>query len=765
MLVDARGRTGHDAGVDTQAGPSLRASGRDVRDGLIGLVATGVALLVAAWVLDGLSFAHWWTAFAVAAAMGVVDALVRPVLRALAGRAGAVTALVLGVLVQVAVVELALLAVPSASVASLGDAVATLVIVAVVSAVTRWLLGITDSSYIVADLIRRGERRRRRTPAAGPARGSAPVGVVVVQVDGLPFPLLQHGVVSGVLPTLARWVRTGSHDAVRWWARVPSTTPASQAALLHGTNDGIPAFRWYEKDTGRLMVANRPADAADLEVRLSDGRGLLADGGVSVSNIFSGDAPTAFMTMSRITGRDGLGPGRGYVRFFASPFVFPRALVRTLGEMVKELHQSRRQRLRGIEPRVRRHGAYVALRGLTNVLLRDLNVALVAEHMIAGAPVVFVDLVDYDEIAHHAGVARPESLAALAGVDEVLGTLERVAAAAPREYRFVVLSDHGQSQGPTFRQLTGRGLEAAVREHTDASRTGTLADTGDVEVWGPLNAMLAEVLSAVRPARRSDGRRGPGGTGVVVGPERGRRAATTAGPSDGERPELVVVGSGNLGLAWFPGLPGRVPIEELGRRFPALIPGLLAEPGVAFVVVDSARGPLVVGPDGVRVLLDDVVEGRDPLAAFGPRAAADLARVAVMDSCPDLYVHSTVDPRTDEVHAFEELVGCHGGLGGWQNDAVLVHPADWPLEADLLDRTVEGEALLYGADAVHRQLVRWLERCGARRLPTPATTAGGERPGTVPGPPGAGEVAARIDRTMGITGEARDRTGAEEAGC
>jgi uncharacterized membrane protein YvlD (DUF360 family) len=701
--------------VTTRAGPSLRTTGRDVRDGLIGLVSTGAALLVAAGVLPGLSLSPWWTAFAVAAVMAVADALARPVLRAVAGRTGAVAALVLGVVVQVAVVELALLVAPSVVTTSIGDAVATLLIVALVAVVVRWLLGVNDRSYLVADLIRRGERRRRRTPTGGPDHGPPPTGVVVVQVDGLPFPLLRHGIVSGVLPTLARWVRSGSHDAALWWARVPSTTPASQAALLHGTNDGIPAFRWYEKDTGRLLVANRPGDAADIEARLSDGRGLLADGGVSVSNIFTGDAPTSFMTMSRVTGRGGIGPGGGYVRFFASPFVFPRALVLTIGEMIKELYQGRRQRLRGIEPRVRRRGAYVALRGLTNVLLRDLNVALVAEHMVAGAPVVFVDLVDYDEIAHHAGVARPESLAALAGIDEVLGTLEAVAAAAPREYRFVVLSDHGQSQGATFLQLTGRSLEAAVRDHTGTAQAGTVAETGDVEAWGPLNAMLAEVLTAVRPAQRRSGT--PSGSGVVVGPQRRTPAVPVVDPSGDGRPELVVVGSGNLGLVWFPRLPGRVPVEELNHRFPALVPGLLSEPGVAFVVADSARGPLAVGPDGVHVLLEGVVEGRDPLAAFGPRAAADLARVAVMQTCPDLYVHSTLDPRTDEVHAFEELVGCHGGLGGWQNHAVLVHPAEWPLDADLLDRTVEGEALLYGADAVHRQLVRWLERCGARSLP------------------------------------------------
>jgi hypothetical protein len=114
------------------------------------------------------------------------------------------------------------------------------------------------------------------------------------------------------------------------------------------------------------------------------------------------------------------------------------------------------------------------------------------------------------------------------------------------------------------------------------------------------------------------------------------------------------------------------------------------------------------------VLATGVVEGEDPLRAFGPRAAADLARVAAMSVAPDLLVHSDVDALTGEVHAFEELVGCHGGLGGWQNSAVLLHPADWAVDEDLLDRSVPGEAVLYGADAVHRQLLRWLERCGVR---------------------------------------------------
>jgi len=80
---------------------------------------------------------------------------------------------------------------------------------------------------------------------------------------------------------------------------------------------------------------------------------------------------------------------------------------------------------------------------------------------------------------------------------------------------------------------------------------------------------------------------------------------------------------------------------------------------------------------------------------------------------------SSVDPVTDEVAAFEELVGSHGGLGGWQTDAMLVHPADWQITHGDLD----------GPDAVHRQLVEWLELLGLRaRVPAARELVDGAAP-------------------------------------
>ena len=134
--------------------------------------------------------------------------------------------------------------------------------------------------------------------------------------------------------------------------------------------------------------------------------------------------------------------------------------------MVVEWHQGRRQRIRGVVPRIHRGGQFLLLRGLTTVILRDLNVTIVAEQLTRGTPVVYVDFVDYDEVAHHAGGTRLESLKVLEALDQVIDVLERVASDAPRRYHFVVVSDHGQSLGAPFPDLYGQSLGDLCAELT-----------------------------------------------------------------------------------------------------------------------------------------------------------------------------------------------------------------------------------------------------------------------------------------------------------
>ena len=75
--------------------------------------------------------------------------------------------------------------------------------------------------------------------------------------------------------------------------------------------------------------------------------------------------------------------------------------MRTIGEALKEYYQAAQQARRDVEPRMHRGGTYPWLRAATNVTLRDLNLALVSEQMLRGTPSIYVDFLDYDEIAHH----------------------------------------------------------------------------------------------------------------------------------------------------------------------------------------------------------------------------------------------------------------------------------------------------------------------------------------------------------------------------
>ena len=69
--------------------------------------------------------------------------------------------------------------------------------------------------------------------------------------------------------TPRRWrvAREGSHRLVEWETDLSSQTGASQAGILLGSNEDIPAFRWVEKERGALMTCSAPADCAEIERR------------------------------------------------------------------------------------------------------------------------------------------------------------------------------------------------------------------------------------------------------------------------------------------------------------------------------------------------------------------------------------------------------------------------------------------------------------------------------------------------------------------
>ena len=160
---------------------------------------------------------------------------------------------------------------------------------------------------------------------------------MIIQIDGLAHPILAGRVRAGSVNTMAGWVRDGSHKLSRWEALLPSMTSASQAGILHGNNDGIPAFRWYERDRQKLMVSSNPADAAEIVRRVSNGEGLLSNNGASICNLVTGDATRSYLTTAAIKdGSQGLGESKAFLGFFFSPTGYLRSFTMFLGEFIKE---------------------------------------------------------------------------------------------------------------------------------------------------------------------------------------------------------------------------------------------------------------------------------------------------------------------------------------------------------------------------------------------------------------------------------------------
>ena len=129
-------------------------------------------------------------------------------------------------------------------------------------------------------------------------------GLVIIQMDGVPLPAAalrrdeRQRADDQPLGAGGHAHRLGLDHATcrrpRRSARPGSCTATPRTCRPSAGTRRSPA---------KLIVANHPPDAALIEGRISDGHGLLADGGVSVSNLFSGDAPVSMLTMSGL-GKD-----------------------------------------------------------------------------------------------------------------------------------------------------------------------------------------------------------------------------------------------------------------------------------------------------------------------------------------------------------------------------------------------------------------------------------------------------------------------------
>lgn len=531
-------------------------------------------------------------------------------------------------------------------------------------------------------------------------------GLIMLEIDGLSIDILKEAIDKDMMPTVKKWI-DNSHTLKEWETDLSSQTGASQAGILHGNNENIVAYRWVEKENdNQIMVSGKLAHAPIIEERISDGNGLLCDKGTSITNMFTGDSDNPILTSSRFKLLT-FSYNKSLNVVFLESYSFQRIIILFLWEILVEIKSQIIHKIKNIQPRLRRNIIYATIRAGANVLLREVATETLIADMLKGeVNSAYASYVGYDEVAHHSGINDNDVWNVLKQIDLQFKRLEKAEKNSERNYKFVVLSDHGQGNGTTFKQRYGLSLADYVRrllpDDMKTYNKNPFISDHFKDAFIPENKQIGTIIDKVDDIKERDffsdkleniKEKTPDFIKIeelkskyqndldYIKTHESKEQTTKKAKNS----ELIVLGSGNLGLIYLTQWTKRLNYEEIVMLFPNLIPGLVKHKGIGFILVDSfTNGPMAIGAEGIYYLNTDRIEGKNPLENFGKNAAMHLKRHNKFKNMPDILVNSFYDPKTEEICAFEELIGSHGGLGGSQTRPFILYPSNWEDPEELI---------------------------------------------------------------------------------
>jgi hypothetical protein len=520
----------------------------------------------------------------------------------------------------------------------------------------------------------------------------------MLQMDALAYVELRRAIELGYCPTMSKMVREEGYTMRRWFCGLPSATPYCQAGIFHGENDGIPAFRFYDKALRRVITCNAPEGVQYIRDRIHS-PGALA-GGSSYVNLLDGDARTVAFTVATRQ-RTSVYQRLGGTRMALLMLLHPIRLARILVQAVLEWLREEWERAAGELARKRTHseGLFPFLRIASNVVIRELQTMAILLDIYLGVPVIYSTFMQYDELAHHFGPSSWQALRDLRRTDARVREIKRmIEHHSGRPYDLVILSDHGMTPSSSYRVQFGETLGSTVQRvlEGDAIRVGdappslheSFADTSEYADMGP---QVVEAVAQITPRskRRSrrmlrrmrDWLRREYGIRELLLPEKYRVQ---------QRHDVVVTYSSCLALVYFASEPGRLELAEIvsERRRAYLYSTMLGHPGVGLIATLNGPAVHLESARGRALLLDgviDVLSGENPLTAYGtePYLLRAVERLVRQPNAGDLVIFGAYDGY--EIVSFDDQIGAHGAAGGNQVYPFIVGPSSLGLEDALLE--------------------------------------------------------------------------------
>ena len=510
------------------------------------------------------------------------------------------------------------------------------------------------------------ERRERREDTKR--------GFVAIQIDALAYDDFQRAVRLGYMPTMKRLLERDKWELRRFPAGLPSATPAAQAAIFYGTKERIPAFRWYEKESGRVLVGSKQADVQVMRDRLPRDGAL--SGGSSYVNLYDGGADRAIFTVAAKTPQKFLtkmGGRRLALLLLLHPIRAFMIVVESIWEYVREEWERLKSQVRGEYTYYWWYLPFLHI--CTNVILRELQTLAVLLDIYTGSPKIYSTYNVYDEFAHHFGPGSRASLSSLRDLDRRIGEILRMVRRFPgRPYDVFLFSDHGQTPSRPYRIEFGETLGDSI---VSATKHGVMvmAGTGD---YAPAHEDIMEFLVQELEEVAHDSRLPTPNLGMRIG--RWIRKQYKLFPLLPETARLhedsgvVVTYSSSLAHVYWTEPKEPLTFDDIRADSDkaALYYFLVAHRGIGVVItrvldgahVETLHGRCIVTPSGEM----EVLEGDDPLRDYArtPVERKAIAHIARLPNSGDLVLFGAYDPERDYCICFDDQVGAHGAMGGRQ---------------------------------------------------------------------------------------------------
>ncbi len=529
--------------------------------------------------------------------------------------------------------------------------------------------------------------RRERRPDDGRR------GLVMLQIDALSYVELRRAIELGYCPTLSTMVREEGYTLRRWFCGLPSATPYCQAGIFHGENDGIPAFRFYDKPLGRVITCNTPAGVQYIRDRIS-APGALA-GGSSYVNLLDGDAQTVAFTVAtrqRLSVFQRLGGWRMAMLIVLHPIRIARMIVQAALEYLREEWERSTSELSG--RRTHSEGLFPFVRILSNVVVRELQTMAILLDIYLGVPVIYSTFMQYDELGHHFGPSSFQALRDLRRTDARIREIRRmIENHGGRQYDLVLLSDHGMTPAASYRVRFGETLGHTIQKilEADAAQRGvhplhsreSAAITSEYSVIGP---EVLETVAEVAPANVPGVRRTMRGIRDWLRSKYGLRELILPEKYAVEhRHDVVVTYSSCLALLYFVDDPKPLSLDDIAGdpRRATLYRRLLEHPGVGLLGTRSGNAVHVESAVGRASISDGrvmVLEGANPLTRYEASeiVVRAIERVASQANSGDVTIFGAYDGY--EIVSFDDQIGAHGAAGGNQVHPFLIGPAHLELD-------------------------------------------------------------------------------------